>query len=61
MSRIRIPRIILHVAATLLLSCGFVKAAEAFDELESESRLIPDPSSDSPALGTLPCGSNKRK
>lgn len=60
MSKIRIPRILLHVAATLLLSCGLVKAAEVFDELDNESRLIPDTSSDSPSLGTLPCGNNRK-
>jgi hypothetical protein len=59
MKRNRIQSTILHIAATLLLSCGFVKTAESIDKISSPEviqRVVPD----SPTqLGSLPCSIGK--
>ncbi|MFO7725765.1 MAG: hypothetical protein R6V45_09480 [Oceanipulchritudo sp.] len=51
---------LLHIAATVLISLGFVKAAEKFDPLSEVSVDLQNPTNEVCIIGSLPCGSNKK-
>jgi hypothetical protein len=55
----RVQSIFLHLAVTLLLTCGFVKTAGKFDPLQPNAVDVDKVVGHPPLLGGLPCGSNK--
>jgi hypothetical protein len=55
----RIQSIILHFAATMLLSCGFVKTADKIDLGHSDAVMVKAQHLAPHFIGTLPCGSTK--
>jgi hypothetical protein len=52
--------IILHLAVTMLLTCGFVKAADKWDPLHVQARFHGADNGPTGFVGGLPCGSNLR-
>lgn len=51
--------LLIHIAATVLISIGLVKSAERFDPLHQLASEIQPSESPSDYTGNLPCGSNK--
>lgn len=56
----RTQPLVIHIAATLLLACGFVKFAEQFDPLGAHATRVEDRADSEIRFGCLPCGSNKK-
>jgi len=52
--------LLLHIVATVLISLGFVKAAEKFDPLRENAFDLQQTASPVSFVGSLPCGSNKK-
>ncbi len=55
-----IRSLILHIAATLCLSTGFVKAAERLSEMACPAAVTRDTGEPERFISSLPCGNNKQ-
>jgi hypothetical protein len=59
MTKRRTQSTILHIIATMLLCCGFVKAAEQFDPLNAAPGVVASEPDELGPKANLPCGNNR--